>query len=119
MNHRPPSPDALDHSLRQLHADAVASISPATLARLRAARQRAGRTATPSRRHRRGWLLATACSAVLAVALGLNFATLRPELPLPGDEAMLASLLDDDAMLLDETPELYLWLGSDNALAME
>ncbi len=116
MNRLPPSPDDFDRSLRQLQQHADATLSPATLSRLRQARRQA--VAATSMR-RRGWWLATACSAVLATTLALGFhQRSAPEVaPVAGvaDEAGI----DDDTLLFDESPELYLWLGSDGTLAME
>jgi anti-sigma-K factor RskA len=104
-----------DRSLRQLQQHAEGAVSPATLARLRQARQQATAGASPWRR--RGWWLATACSAVLAVTVAVQFNRTPPVLP-PSVAADAAAELSDDALLFDESPELYLWLGSDT-VAME
>ena len=118
MNRLPTHPDAFDHQARQLQQQADAALSPATLARLRQARQHASMTKTPSvwRRHR--WWLATACSALLAVpvAMQFNHSAQPPAAPLIASQSVDADA--DDSLLFDESPELYLWLGSDN-LAME
>ncbi|WP_282267092.1 hypothetical protein [Stenotrophomonas sp. PS02298] len=118
MNRLPTHPEAFDHQARQLQQRADAALSPATLARLRQARQQAGTASTPSvwRRHR--WWLATACSALLAVpvAMQFNHSTQPPAAPLIASQNVDADA--DDSLLFDESPELYLWLGSDN-LAME
>jgi len=109
--------DDFDHSVRHLQRQAESALSPATLARLRQARQQATANGAPSPWRRRGWWLASACSAVLAVTVALQFPTTPT--PAPADIAAAAGASDDDASLLfDESPELYLWLGSD-ALAME
>ena len=63
--------NAFDRGMRQLHADAVSQVSPQTLARLRAARHAA--QAAPKRGHAWRWVAATTFSAVLAVALGVQF----------------------------------------------
>ena len=85
--------------------------------KVRQARQQASLASTPSvwRRHR--WWLATACSALLAVPLAMQFnhSTQPPAAPLIASQNADAG---DDNLLFDESPELYLWLGSDN-LAME
>jgi len=113
--------DDFDRSLRQLQQHAEGAVSAATLARLRQARRHATATAgadtgaSPWRR--RGWWLATACSAVLAVTVAVQFNRTAPVLP-PSVAADPATDLSDDALLFDESPELYLWLGSD-AVAME
>ncbi|MGB3392107.1 MAG: hypothetical protein WA956_11355 [Stenotrophomonas sp.] len=110
--------DDFDHSSRQLQRQAEAALSPATLARLRQGRRQATATDTPSPWRHRGWWLATACSAVLAVTVALQFNATPPAVT-SADIAAAAGTTDDDASLLfDESPELYLWLGSD-ALALE
>ncbi len=104
----PPLPD--DTALQQLHAQALDRLSPTTLARLRAARHAPNR---PRRAH--GWWLATACSAVVALGLGYSFTAQPPAAP-PAPVA--ASALDDSGELLDENPDMYVWLAATN-LAME
>lgn len=118
MNRLPTSPhDDFDRSLQQLQQHADGAVSPATLARLRQARRHATSGADASPWRRRGWWLATACSAVLAVTVGVQFNRTPPALP-PSAAADAGDDPTDDALLFDESPELYLWLGSD-ALAME
>ena len=120
MNRLPTSRnDDFDRSLRQLQQHAEGAVSAATLARLRQARRHAtsGADACASPWRRRGWWLATACSAVLAVTVAVQFNRTAPVLP-PSVAADPATDLSDDALLFDESPELYLWLGSD-AVAME
>lgn len=114
MNRLPTSPDEFDRKLRLMQQQADATLSPATLARLRGARQQA--TAPSPWRHR-GWWLASACSVVLAVTVAVQF---NHAPPAPGMPAVAVQAGDesDDTLMFDESPELYLWLGSDN-LAME
>ncbi|KQN95717.1 MULTISPECIES: hypothetical protein [Stenotrophomonas] len=116
---RPPTSrhDDFERSLRQLQQHAEGAVSPATLARLRQARQQATAGADASPWRRRGWWLATACSAVLAVTVAVQFNRTPPTLP-PSVAADAGDDPSDDTLLFDESPELYLWLGSD-ALAME
>ncbi|AAM35809.1 membrane protein [Xanthomonas phaseoli pv. phaseoli] len=109
----------LDAQLRRLHATALTSLPPQTLARLRQARH-----APASTRGRRGyWLLATACSGLLAIGIGLQ---LHPSQSVSSGAAPTSSVASastsattetDD--LLAQNPDLYVWLGSDTALAME
>ena len=119
MNSLPTSRNEdFDRSLRQLQQHAEGAVSPAALARLRQARQQATAGAGASPWRRRGWWLATACSAVLAVTVAMQFNhTSAPTLPAPTG-ANTDDDLADDALMFDESPELYLWLGSD-AVAME
>lgn len=108
--------EPFDQAARQLHQDSLNSVSPATLARLRDTRQ----GAQPRGRMRRftGWPVATACSAVLAIAATWHFSQPLP-LDIPTALPTEAALAADEALLLDDSPELYLWLGSDTALALE
>lgn len=114
--------NAFDRDMRQLHAAAVSQVSPQTLARLRAARH-AAQTA-PKRGHAWRWVTATAFSAVLAVALGVQF--LPRSGTVPASQPMVATVDNDEAYgdsvaALDESPDLYMWLASSEAepLAME
>lgn len=118
MNRLPTSPhEDPDHALRQLQRHAEGALSPATLSRLRQARRHATTQAAASPWHRRGWWLATACSAVLAVTVAVQFNPAAPP-TLPATLAVEAADEADETLLFDESPELYLWLGSDD-LAME
>lgn len=113
-----------DSSARAMHGTALRQLSPATLARLRSARAQA-HSATPPRRW--AWLAATALSGVLAVGLGMQFLPVGS--PTPSDTAQLAQQstpphaadATGSVTLLDENPDLYLWLASSEAqpLAME
>ncbi|MBB5767042.1 hypothetical protein [Xanthomonas euroxanthea] len=108
-------PAQLDAQLRKLHATALTSLPPQTLARLRQARH----AATPTRSRRGYWLLATACSGLLAVGVGLQLRPGETASPAsPPTQAMAGTTTDTDDMLT-QNPDLYVWLGSDNALAME
>ncbi|WP_312647112.1 hypothetical protein, partial [Stenotrophomonas sp.] len=65
MNRSLPS----DDMLRSLHAQSLQALSPATLVQLRQARHRAG----AAERGRLRWWLASACSLVVALGIGLQF----------------------------------------------
>lgn len=103
-------PETFDARLRQLHARSLTTLSPPTLAALRTARHAAARP----RRRLPAWLLATACSTLLAVGFGLQLHRAGEIVPSPPQAAASS---DDDT--LDQNPDLYVWLGSENALAME
>ena len=112
--------EAFDHDMRKLHAAAVDQISPRTLARLRAARH-AAQTA-PRRGHAWRWAAASVLPAILAIAVGMRF--LPHSVPTPLAQPMAAATSGDYAdsvAVLDENPDLYLWLASSEAepLAME
>nr|WP_295377808.1 hypothetical protein [Pseudoxanthomonas sp.] len=108
-----------DARARQAHAAALAQVSPQVLSRLRMARRQAP---APTRRAW-PWLAATAFSGVLAVMIGLQW---LPSSQAPaGDEPAIAAGAPEATLpantLLDENPDLYLWLASSDAppLAME
>ncbi|QDI05906.1 hypothetical protein [Xanthomonas cerealis] len=113
--------------MRRAHQASLQALPAPTLARLRAARRG---HAAPARRW--GWLLAAA-PALLGAAFGMHL-LLRPALPVavPASVAGTAAAAtvsasaaaqgdgdDSAAGLLEENPDLYLWLGSDTSLAME
>lgn len=110
-----------DDIARGVHARAIASVSPRTLAQLQLRRRAA--TAAGPRFRGYAWPLATAC-AVAALAIGWQLR--RPEV-LPAhvatSPAPLAAAPDDGGatLALDENPELFEWLASSDAatLAME
>lgn len=101
-----------DDQLQALHQQAVQSLSPATLARLRSARH-AGRAA--SARRRPAWWMATAFAGVAALGIGLS---LQMRTPPTVPAAPMVAALEADSSTLDENPDLYLWLGGTD-LAME
>jgi len=100
-----------DAALHALHAQALQQMSPAPLARLRSARH----AAAPRRSRAHGWWMATACSAVAALALGYSFTANPPNTPATPP---VASAVDDSSDMLAENPALYVWLGTTD-LAME
>ncbi|WP_369944801.1 hypothetical protein [Xanthomonas medicagonis] len=117
--------------MRQAHQASLQALPAQTLARLRAARHSAGHARTAPRR---GWLLAAAAPAVLGAVFGVHLLLGPAPSPAPpathianasvvtAPSAGIAARDDgDDASvdLLDENPDLYLWLGSDTSLAME
>ncbi len=114
--------EVFDRDMRKLHAAAMSHISPQTLARLRAARHAAQTAPRPG--HAWRWIAATAFSAALAVAIGMQF--LPQSAPAPTAQPMAAAVdvagdYNSSVPTLDENPDLYLWLASAEAapLAME
>ncbi|MCW2037174.1 hypothetical protein [Xanthomonas campestris] len=111
-------PAQFDAQMRRLHATALTTLPPETLAKLRQARH----AATAQRSRRLHWLLATACSALLAVGIGVQ---LRPAEQAPATTTTQvatttpAATSTDTDDLLTQNPDLFVWLGSDTALAME
>ncbi|WP_017170971.1 hypothetical protein [Xanthomonas phaseoli] len=105
----------LDAQLRQLHATALTSLPPQTLAR------QPRHASAPTRSRRGYWLLATACSGLLAIGIGLQ---LHPSQSVSSGAAPTSPVASTSATtetddLLAQNPDLYVWLGSDTALAME
>nr|WP_244672000.1 hypothetical protein [Pseudoxanthomonas spadix] len=108
-----------------MHAASLASLSPQTLARLRNARQASGQGARRSRSLT--WLGATACTMLLAVLAASQLLPPRQHGAPAGQMPTIAALPRADeadafvstAEVLDQNPDLYLWLGSDAWLAME
>lgn len=114
---------AFERRMQTLHQASLSQLSAQTLARLRTDRHAAARSA-PSRSHGWRWMLASAFSAVLAVAIGVQFLP-GPASDPPTAAPLVAAAGDDDytgtVSALDESPDLYLWLASADAttLAME
>lgn len=107
---------SFDTRMQQLHAHALTALSSSTLIRLRQARH-----ARADGRHRRVprlWFLTTACSTLLAIGFGLQLHW-SGRAPTPAQAETQASTTLSDDETLDQNPDLYLWLGSENALAME
>ena len=126
-----PTPDghpSLDPQARQLHALALARVSPHTRARLRDGRHAATAAGVPrQRRAFASWLAGGALAASLALA-----AVLRPDSPpatpapavvadATGGASAREAVADDPAAPLQDDPGFYVWLGSldSNAIAME
>jgi len=116
---RPPragvvSDDDFDRALRARHRDAAASLSPRVQAQLQQ-RLRALRMPAPFPRQRHpAWGLALACSLALVMVVGIHRRATRD---LPGPPVAATSNTDANELVatLDEAPDLYLWLASDDA----
>lgn len=118
----------LDAHARQLHGASLRQVSPQTLARLRAARHAAQSAPAPAHAGHWRWLAATAFTAVLAVGVGLQLMPADPSGSVPESGTAVAVATPSSAVdefgvstVLDEDPDLYLWLASSEAqpLAME
>lgn len=106
-----------DQAMRELHAQAVTNVSSATRARLRAARRDLP-TARDSRRGY-GWIVASGCAAVFALAIALQLQPRPASQPAGPAVAQTPVAYDAETAVaaLDENPDLYLWLASnDDAL---
>lgn len=102
-----------DTRLRGLHARALGNVSPRTSVQLRP------RHATPARAARprlHAWPLAATCAIALA-AVGLFLR--HPAQQAAPDTAVVAPATDNEPgdvyVALDESPELYEWLASNDA----
>lgn len=108
-----------DTAMRQLHAGAVDHVSGRTRLRLQRAPHQP--PASPSPRLR-GWPLAASFAAVLALVAGMQlWDAPQPASTVPQAATVATSATDDagdiDAVL-DENPDLYLWLASNDAYAL-
>ena len=120
--------ESFDRAMRDLHAQALTRVSPQARARLRAAHTAADARHAPLRAPMRGlgWVLAGGCAAVFALVIGLQWRGPSPTAHVPtqtaGTEAADDSIDSPDSTdsvvdALDENPDLYLWLASnDDAL---
>lgn len=115
-----------DAAMRQRYAEATTQVSARTQAQLHQRRRQAlstlRRAASPLRRY--GLAGATACAALFAAALGLQWQQenrVQPTLAAPSAPVVSVDADDDDGGLYDQNPDFYLWLASQDAqsLAME
>lgn len=114
-----------DAAMRQRYVEATTHVSARTQAQLHQRRRHAlsapRRAASPLRRY--GMAGATACAALFAAVLGLQWQQenrVQPTLTAPS--APISADADDDGSgLYDQNPDFYLWLASQDAqsLAME
>ena len=120
-----------DARARALYLEAQAQMSAGTIARLNRARH-AALSAAPVQRRGWAWPLAAGCTALLALAAGLQISAppgAAPSAPSAAASAPLtvaeAAVLDDAAaevyVAYDESPDFYLWLAANEAtlLAVE
>lgn len=116
----PGDDDGFDRAMRACHVEAVSHLSARTQAQLQ---QRLRAALAPSRPRRHGWRLATAALLVVGVAGGLywRLSILPPAVPPSPVMANEPADVGDPGAVIDETPDLYLWLASDdaNSLASE
>jgi len=106
-----------DAAMRQLHESAVDRVSGRTRLRLQQA-PRTTSAASPARPHRLAWPLATSFAAALALMVGLQL--WNEPAPTPATPTAVADA-DADAdidAVLEENPDLYLWLASQDSLVL-
>lgn len=119
--------DDFDRRMRALHARAVDRLPSRTLYELQVRHANAASAAMPARPAGRvgGWWLAAGLAAVFALAIGLRLPGLDdaatgdpvPSLAAAGD-AVEAAAWDESLAALDEDPDLYLWLSSQDSLIL-
>ena len=113
----------IDAAIRAHHEAAVERISPRVRAQLAQRRHAALRGEGLRRRHGLRYL-AAGVAALGALAIGLRFGTLPPQ-PVPATAPSVATATsaaaNGGATMLDEDPEFYAWLASNDAqlVAME
>lgn len=137
QNHGSEQREDFERALRARYIEASTHLSARTHAQLHNRLQTAIAQGRRVDTRRPAWLLATACSLALVVVFGMQWRT--------GDENMLPTAMLPKAMLptstlptiptpalvadgsndsgelvatLDESPDLYLWLQSDDANAL-
>ena len=121
-----------ERALRARYAKATTHLSARTQAQLHNRLQAAIAQGPCVSTRRPAWWLATACALALVVVIGMQWRTghetmlpaatlptaMSPNIPSP---ALVANGSNDSGELvatLDETPDLYLWLQSDDANAL-
>jgi len=106
---------SFDAAMRQLHESAVNRISGRTRLQL----QQAPRTTPATSRawpQRHAWPLAASFAAVLALLIGMQLG--NGPAPAPAAPATVADADAEIDAVLDENPDLYLWLASNDAYAL-
>lgn len=105
-----------DAAMRQLHAVAAERVSGRTRLRLQQLPHAASSTRPTPRRF--GWPLATSFAAALALMVGLQLR--HDPAPAPADSVATVAVDsgEDIDIALDENPDLYLWLASNDAYAL-
>jgi hypothetical protein len=104
-----------DAAMRQLHESAVDRVSGRTRLQLQQAPRMEPAT-SPARPHRFAWPLAASFAAVLALMVGMQL--WNEPAPAPAAPATVADTDADIDAVLDENPDLYLWLASNDAYAL-
>lgn len=103
--------EAFDRAMRGLHAQALTQVSARTRARLRASRTAAIHPA-PARGLR--WAVAGGFAAIFALAIGLQWRGPASTGPAPTQTAAIEAVDYGAVATLDENPDLYLWLASND-----
>ena len=119
--------DEFDRRMRALHARAVDQVPSRTLYELQVRRTNAAAGATRARSlsGNGGWWLAGGLAAVFALAIGLRQPGLDPPAAADAAPSLAAAgtavdtaAWEDGLAALDEDPDLYLWLASQDSLIL-
>lgn len=121
-----PRHDEFDRRMRALHAQAVEQVPSRTLYELQVRRTNAaGPVPARSLVGRGGWWLAGGLAAVFALAVGLRQPGLEPPATTDAPPSLAAAgaaadtaAWEDGLAALDEDPDLYLWLASQDSLIL-
>ena len=105
-----------DAAMRQLHESAVDRVSGRTRLQLQQA-PRTAPSASPARPHGPAWPLAASFAGVLALMVGMQLWNESAPAPAAPPATVAEADADIDAVL-DESPDLYLWLASNDAYAL-
>jgi hypothetical protein len=113
-----------DRRLREVHAAAAGAVSGRTQLQLQLQFRRGAAAVERTPLRRLAWPLAAACAAAaLAIGLQLRQPPVPPTATVPVAIAPAATATTDEEayLALEESPDLYLWLASEDAaiLAME
>jgi hypothetical protein len=104
-----------DAAMRQLHATATERVSGRTRLQLQ---QRPRTAPARSAAQRFGWPLGASFAAALALVVGLQLRHGPAPSPTTPAAVAVADSDDDIDAVLDENPDLYLWLASNDAYAL-
>ena len=107
---------SLDQALRRMHAHAATHLSTRTRTQLHHRVQAALASAPTAARPASHWRLALACSIAMTILVGMQWHAHQQAQPATGD-ALATGGADTGEFIatLDETPDLYVWLASDDA----
>lgn len=109
-----------DTAMRTRYAEATMQLSARTRTQLRdRLRAKLAGDVGKTLGHRPAWVLATACSLALALGFGMQWRS-NEDLPTSAHAITVVSPQDkaesgELVAALDESPDLYLWLASDDA----
>ena len=104
-------------ALRTRHRDALDSLSPRVQAQLQQRLRALRSPAAGLRRRNPAWGIAAACSLALVLAFGVHRRIVDGNSPASASNPAATGNNDSGELVatLDEAPDLYVWLASDDA----